>query len=156
GGAGDDVLFAAPGGTALLSGGDGFDVVTYAYFQTTGVFVNLPDTTLNAGGAAGHTYQGVEEFILTGYDDGFIGSGAGDTVYASFGDDDIAGGGGDDVLSGDAGADSLLGDAGNDVLDGGSGFDQLFGGDGNDILRGGQPSNPSGEPANSDFLYGGN
>jgi Ca2+-binding RTX toxin-like protein len=159
GGAGDDLFYAAPGGTTLLSGGDGFDVVTYGYLEATSVFVNLPDTTLNAGGAAGHTYQGIEEFFLSGFDDSFIGSAAGDIVDGYFGNDDIAGGGGDDTLSGNRGLDRLLGDGGNDVLDGGSGNDQLFGGDGNDTLRGGDPFLHTGvvlEPGGDDLLFGGN
>jgi Ca2+-binding RTX toxin-like protein len=157
GGAGDDVLFAAPGGTAQLSGGDGFDTVKYADLGfTTSVFVNLLDTRLNAGGAAGHTYQSIEAFLLSGYDDGFIGSNAGDIVYGYFGNDDIAGGEGNDVLDGGAGIDHLSGDNGNDVLDGFSGNDALNGGDGNDILRGGDPFDHFGEPGGDDSLEGGN
>jgi len=157
GGAGDDTLFAAPGGTALLSGGDGFDTVKYADLGfTTSVFVNLLDPTQNSGGAAGHTYQSIEAFFLSGYDDGFIGSNAGDIVYGYFGNDTIAGGGGDDVLQGNIGMDHLRGDDGNDTLDGGSASDELIGGDGNDTLFGGDPFDRIGEAGGDDSLYGGN
>jgi Ca2+-binding RTX toxin-like protein len=123
GGAGNDQFFAQPGNIEML-GGDGHDVVSYDDVFNDPVTVNLLDNRLNAGAAAGNSYDSVEEFQLSHFDDTFIGADAGDTVF---------GGSSNDTLNGGGGNDRLFGQNDNDVLDGGAGGDVLDGGDGYDI-----------------------
>ena len=91
-----------------------------------------------------------ERVFGTGFDDVFLGPGAGvenGVTFYGFGGDDflrggdrsdvLRGGGGADTLAGLDGADSLIGSTGDDVLRGGRGLDELRGGPGDDVLTGG-------------------
>jgi hypothetical protein len=107
GGVGDDTLDPGLGASDEVSGGAGFDTVSYAS-RDSGVTVTL-DGVANDGG-----------------------SGENDLVAQDV--EEIVGGGGDDVLLGDARINIIDGAAGNDTLDGGAGADILLGSDGNDHL----------------------
>jgi Ca2+-binding RTX toxin-like protein len=96
-------------GADILSGGADSDTASYAFAQT-GVRVDILNTALNTGDAAGDRFSSVEN---------------------------ISGSNFADILSGDGFGNILSGGAGNDALNGRSGIDRLDGGTGNDVLTGG-------------------
>lgn len=130
GGSGDDILYGGSGddtleggtGEDLFYGQSGLDTVTYAS-ALAALTLNLADNSLSTGDAAGDFHLSIEDFILTSFNDTFVGN-----AFAN----QARGGGGDDLLQGFEGNDRLFGDAGNDTLDGGLGADQLDGGAGQD------------------------
>src|SRR5262249_40318603 len=126
GGAGNDLLLAGAG-LAVLNGGDDVDTVSYER-ATDGVTVDLADSSMNTGLAAGHQYFSIEQFNLSSFGDVFVGVDDAEIVH---------GGSGDDVLLGYGGRDTLDGGDDNDTLGGGAGDDVLHGGAGNDLLDGG-------------------
>jgi Ca2+-binding RTX toxin-like protein len=143
-----DVLYGGAGAD-ILNGGDGSDYASYYDFIGANLVVNLLNTTLNTGDAAGDTYTSIEYLqgslnannSLTGDTlanniSSFNGS---DTLYGDDGNDSLSGGSGVDSLDGGNGVDYLYGNAGNDSLYGGVGVttDVLYGGAGADILNGG-------------------
>jgi Ca2+-binding RTX toxin-like protein len=65
--------------------------------------------------------DGVEDAVLTKFDDTATGDDQNNTFYGGDGNDTLSGGIGDDTLVGGNGADTLKGGAGADVLDGGGG-----------------------------------
>jgi VCBS repeat-containing protein len=96
GGDGDDLLEGGSGADTLI-GGAGIDTITYAN-QTGAVQVNLLTGNVNAGAQGGNdTVTGVENAILTGADDQFIGSSGDNQVTGGLGDDQLNGGLGDDT-----------------------------------------------------------
>ncbi|AJD42394.1 hypothetical protein C9413_18535 [Rhizobium sp. SEMIA 4085] len=103
GSAGNDLLIGGASADQLV-GSSGIDTASYST-ATTGVKVNLLNSSVNTGDAAGDTYFEIED--LTG-------SSQGDTLY------------------GNASSNRLNGSAGNDLLIGGAGADQLIGGSGSD------------------------
>ena len=141
GGDGDDLL-SGNGGNDLLSGGDGddtlqsgaaaeifiggkdFDRVDFSR-ATAGFVLDLQDTGNSTGFAAFDTFQQVEAFV---------GSGWNDTMAGTSGDEDLFGGGGNDLLNGRGGVDLLSGGAGNDTLVAGSGAASIDGGSGRDTV----------------------
>jgi len=178
GGHGDDLL---DGGTGvdLLAGGDGFDVVTYADAQGA-VAVNLVDSSLNWGDAAGDVYIEVEVFQLSNFNDSFRGAGGNDIVFGGAGDDVLEGGAGADVLNGGDGIDTVSyagaqtgvivnlvdpsRNAGDAVGDSFSGievfslsiFNDVFqGASGNDVVSGGSGNDNLSGGAGNDVLDGG-
>src|SRR5262249_21288661 len=81
-------LALPPGsGTVSVSGGDGYDIVSY--HGTESVTINLVDNNLNAGAAAGHFYDGIEAFGLSQDDDVFIGADSADNVFGDTGSDQL-------------------------------------------------------------------
>ena len=114
---GDDVL-ATGTGVDHMDGGVGLDTASYELFGS-GVRVNLANSLLNTGVAAGDTYISIEN------------------IRGSGGADDLTGDGAANVIDGGAGADRMLGGSGNDQLIGGAGGDVLYGGIGADTLIGG-------------------
>lgn len=176
---GDDILYAAnksAGGTTVFIGGGGADAFHGAggtdrdYFidyetvsdvealQGIGVKVDLLNSALNTGAAAGDTYHGITS-VDGVMDVGLAGSTNDDELWADnghnniLGDPGVGGGwgygpGGADIIHGrdgddniagndgkvgvEDGGDTLYGDAGNDVLYGGWGDDHLYGGTGAD------------------------
>jgi Ca2+-binding RTX toxin-like protein len=128
GGDGNDVLDGGAGAD-VLNGGAGTDAASYAD-ATAGVSINLgTESSIWTGDARGDTFSSIEKFVLTGFDDLFVGDGNANVVDGGSGDDRLLGGGGNDVLSGGEGNDSLWGGAGADVIDGGNGFDYAQYGD---------------------------
>ena len=120
GGEGDDILEGGLGADRLI-GGLGRDEATYA---NAGAAVTLNLITGSHGGEAqGDTFDGIEQFSLTRFNDRAIGGDRDDVIYGLDGND---------ILSGGAGINRLDGGDGNDVLEGGIGTDILIGGDGVD------------------------
>ena len=117
---GDDVLFGGVGADRLL-GGDNRDRAQYSESQTA-VLVDLMNTGLNTGEAAGDSYDSIEDLAGSGFDDTLSGDTIGNRLF------------------GREGADRLYGRAGNDYLNGGAHGDRLDGGAGDDTLRGGTHS----------------
>ena len=123
---GNDVLEGGVGADQM-NGGDGTDYASYV----AAVGVNL-STNVHTGEAAGDTFNSVERFRLSGFDDSFVGwagvdwaagyQGA-DTLDGAGGNDTLNGGIGDDVLIGGSGRDKLIGELGDDTLTGGAGGD---------------------------------
>ena len=130
GGAGNDVLNGGSGGSGrsktdggdTFIGGTGIDTVSYANAGGR-LKVDLMDTSVNRGVAAGDSYSGIENLI---------GSKGRDNLRGDDNDNRIDGGDGGDTLFGRGGDDVLIGGAGNDKLFGGAGADVLNGGDGRD------------------------
>ncbi len=130
GGDGDDTLVGGSGGDRL-NGDDGFDIVSYID-STAGVTVDLLDTDLSTGDAAGDRYNLIESFHLSTLNDRFFGSDQNDLVSGLAGNDLLDGRLGNDWLAGGSGNDTLVGGDGNDTLLGGAGADRLEGGLGRD------------------------
>jgi Ca2+-binding RTX toxin-like protein len=166
GGDGNDTLLGGEGGDRLdggagadvLDGGEGgddFDIVTYE-FSGAAVSIDLTQASSTwTGDAQGDVFSSIEEIILTGFDDVFVGDANANAVSGGAGNDQIAGGDGDDTLLGDDGNDVLLGGAGDDALGGGAGTDFLDGGAGNDFLLGADGDDALGGGAGDDDLVGG-
>lgn len=126
-GNGGNDLFKLGLGTEIVDGGSDFDTLDFG--STTGITVNLANSTLNTLTAKGDTYSNIEQIIgsLTGAD----------RLTGDLNANTLVGQGGNDSLDGAAGADSLIGGTGLDTLRGGAGTDSLTGGAGRDLLYGG-------------------
>lgn len=115
GGDGDDFISAQGdfGGATDISGGAGYDVVSFA--SASAVTVNLTDPSMNGGGAVFDTLRGDIEAIIGGLFDDFL--------QGNSGNNSLTGGRGNDTLIGGAGDDILLPGFGTDSVNGGDGFD---------------------------------
>jgi len=151
---GNDVLIASHGNDSLLGGagadvlhgGSGVDRALYSS-ASSGVVVNLLNTALNTGDAAGDSYVSIENIYGSSFGDTLTGDGGAndlvglngnDTLIGANGDDRLLGGNGDDRLLGGRGADDLFGEGGADtyVLRALAGNDRIFGfEDGTDIIE---------------------
>lgn len=132
GGAGNDLLDGGAGGDRL-DGGDGLDRVSYLSAQN-GVRVDLAQTSLNRGDAAGDSYLSIEVLIGSRHDDNLNGDADNNRLIGHRGADRLTGRDGADMLSGRDGEDRLFGDNGRDRIDGGIGDDFLSGGTGADTF----------------------
>lgn len=174
GGDGNDTLQTS-GGVDVLDGQndiDRFDAVALA--DETIVLTNTSVTV----GTLTTTFLNVEEFQLTGSDDGnfidasrysvgsvtILGNGGDDTLIGSIGDDSILGGDGRDVITGQTGndiisggndRDFLYGEDGNDTVKGDAGNDDIFGGAGSDSLEGGAGDDLIRGSTDNDVINGG-
>lgn len=163
---GDDTLVseATPDGPDYLSGGAGFDTVTYEQ-RTAPVTITLDSVDDDGQAGEGDDIEGnVENGIGGSASDKLVGSfdanhlegrAGNDTVAGAGGPDNLEGGDGDDTLNGDDGDDAVVGGAGNDAADGGSGNDSLDGGSGNDSVGGGAGNDGLAGGAGADSLQGG-
>jgi len=135
GGSGNDAMFGEGGNDMFLAyaasslnlfdGGDGVDMVSYAG-SGAAIEIDLRNTLSNFGDAAGHTYAGIERYLLSRHSD---------TIIAGTESAYILAGSGDDTLRGSSiGVDTLLGQNGNDRIFGGAGIDKIFGGSGDDLI----------------------
>lgn len=142
GGAGDDILYAGSGddtieggaGEDIIYGQSGNDLLSYAA-ATGAVRLLLGDPERSTGDAAGDVFASIERFLLSSFNDTFIGSTQADRVSGGGGDDALHGCDGNDMLQGDAGDDTLSGGLGADTLEGGSGHDFASYADSLDNLR---------------------
>lgn len=136
---GDSIL-----GRSLVSGGSGYDTLTFdpqfitGGFETTRVIVNLVAGTVdNLGSYNAYAFDvsGIEAVVgIDGVASAFTGTGNGERFVGRSGNDTlIGGGGGDELYGGDAG-DVLVGDGGSDLIHGGLGDDTIQGGDDIDTL----------------------
>jgi serralysin len=136
GGIGNDNLHGGLGADAL-NGGAGFDFAWYSG-ATAGVYARLDGVVAAGGEAIGDTFNSIEGFIGSNFNDTFVGNNInGDYIDGLAGVDVIYGLGGNDQLLGGAGNDTLYGGAGNDTLTGGTENDALHGGLGADSHIGG-------------------
>ena len=130
GGDGDDFLYGGSGDDTLVGGAgedfffgqSGLDTASYST-ATAGLTLNLVDTFQSSGDARGDFFFSVERFVLSGFDDAFLGSASADFAFGGAGNDNLQGLAGSDDLNGDLGDDVLIGGAGADTLNGGTGFD---------------------------------
>ena len=105
-----NLLNIGTGGADSVSGGGGFDTISFADLTTSAnvdMVARLEFNTLTS-------FTGIEGVIGTGFGDSILGDTAGNW---------LSGGAGDDVIDGGAGDDTVEGGAGDDDLAGGSGFD---------------------------------
>jgi Ca2+-binding RTX toxin-like protein len=120
GAAGADTLIGGAGADQLIGGAD-HD--TALYEGTTGIVINLLDTTKSTGDAKGDIYTSIERIVGTLGSDTITGDGNANELYGRDGTDILAGGDGNDFIVGDAGDDTLIGGAGADKLTGSEGSD---------------------------------
>ena len=123
---GDDLLIGGAGAD-VIDGGEGVDTASYKT-ASEGIKLNLLNLAANSGDAAGDSFDSIEIYVGTDFND---------KMFGSLGDEEIRGGAGNDQLEGNAGNDFLNGEDGDDLLTGGDGIDTLFGGAGDDKLAGG-------------------
>lgn len=135
GGSGDDLIIASAVAN-VLTGGAGFDTVSYQD-ATAGVTASMAALRGTGGDAAGDRYVGIEALSGSNFADRLEGGNADDVMNGLGGADALTGGNGNDRLSGGDGADTLAGGNGDDTLAGGADADRLEGGNGNDTLDGG-------------------
>lgn len=116
-GAGDDSIKLWMGGTDVVDGGTGNDLLTVIYAtDTNDVMLSSLSGTLATGyagtfdGLSGNdlAFSGIERFSFTDL------SGGNDTITTGDGNDTLSGGAGNDVLIGNGGADNIDGGLGND------------------------------------------
>ena len=110
---GNDTLKGGKGADAL-HGGDDDDTASYEGAED-GVTASLANPSINAGDAAGDTYDSIENLIGSSHDDILIGDAGANELDGDDGNDNLSGGDGDDTLTGGKGNDTLDGGAGNDV-----------------------------------------
>lgn len=118
-------------GADTLNGGDDHDVASYGS-ATSGVTVDLQNTSNNTGDAAGDVFLSIEAIEGSDFDDTLLGDANGNSLSGGAGNDSISGNDGNDSLYGGSGADTLTSGAGNDLLTGGSGADTFAFSDGTD------------------------
>lgn len=165
GGDGNDTLQTS-GGIDVLDGQNGtdrFDAVALADEP-----IVLTNTSVMVG-TVSTTFSNVEEFQLTGSEDGnfidasrysvgsvtILGNGGNDTLIGSTGNDSILGGTGTDIITGQDGADVIRGGADRDFLYGEAGDDYVFGDGGNDEIDGGSGNDSVEGGEGNDLLHGG-
>lgn len=127
---GDDTLEGGFGADMFVGGG-GIDTVTYSN-ATTGLALDLGNSSRNTGEALGDTHAQIENIIGTDFADDLRATGFANTIHAGAGDDFVLARSGDDAVFGEAGDDRIEGGNGNDTLEGGQGADILNGGEGLD------------------------
>jgi Ca2+-binding RTX toxin-like protein len=121
----DNLLFAGKGDN-VLTGGDGYDTLSYATGALSGVTVSLAVATAQATGGSGSDTLATIEHLT--------GSAFADTLTGNALANVLSGAVGNDILNGMEGNDVLTGSAGNDTLTGGWGTDQLSGGADSDVF----------------------
>ena len=133
-----DETFSPLTGVNIVSGGSGYDTLSYNFLAapTDGLSAGVT-VDLAAGWArvdAQSTISGIEAVNGSAWDDVLMGySGANllmgldgnDALDGRGGNDELHGGKGDDILVGGDGADILNGGDGADILDGGAGIDTV-------------------------------
>ncbi len=127
--------FIASAAAEQFDGVQGYDKVIYAN-ASFGIVIDLNNLANNTGAADGDTYTNVRSFLLTKFDDRFVGSAGRDIANGDSGNDRLEGGANNDTLTGHSGNDTLLGGTGSDAMWGGGNNDAMFGGSDNDKMWG--------------------
>ncbi len=127
---GNDILRGQEGAD-ILDGGDGIDRASYTQ-SSAAVIVNLANSSLNTGEAAGDVYISIEDIQGSRYDDVISGDDQDNRLWGYNGNDELHGLGGKDRIFGQNGDDSLYGGDDDDILWGGLGADVINGGAGID------------------------
>lgn len=102
-------------GADTVDGGQGNDLIDYAAAPSA-IRVDLADSALNAGAAAGDQLRNIE---------GVKGSDYNDTIRGTDGGNTLAGGKGNDLIEGRGGWDWINPGAGSDMINGGAGTDMV-------------------------------
>jgi parallel beta-helix repeat protein len=105
GDSGNDWIFADAGNDAIF-GGDGIDAFDFS-FSSAAVTIDASAKTAVGSATGSDTFETIEKFIGSDWDDIFSGSS---------GADNFSGGGGNDLIRGKAGSDTLAGGAGSDTF----------------------------------------
>jgi Ca2+-binding RTX toxin-like protein len=109
GGGGNDIFVATSTGKVQFYGGTGSDTVAYVN-ATQGATIGLGvNGYLNAGAAAKHTYDSIENAVGSNYADVIVGNSSANKLFGNGGNDTIDGKGGNDTLNGGAGQDTFVG-----------------------------------------------
>ena len=132
GGMGNDSLVGGDGndnlnggiGADRLDGGAGRDRASYRD-SAAGLTVDMANTILNTGEAAGDVLIGIEEVEGSQFADVLLGDSLANVLLGLAGNDLLSGRAGNDTLWGGDGDDTLWGGAGSDRMDGGGGFDTV-------------------------------
>jgi Ca2+-binding RTX toxin-like protein len=136
--AGVSYLVKEAGPVAFVGGfdyaGANFNGHSYADYQLvkTGVEVDLLNSALNTGAAAGDTYDNIHNVYGTEGNDTIIGDNGDGTGYAK--GDYLNGLNGNDYIVGGTGPDTIYGGTGMDTMWGGGGADQMHAGTGSTIF----------------------
>ncbi len=123
GGGGDDTLLGRDGNDTLVGGegadsfigGQGIDEVNYQD-DRFGIFINLTNSSLNAGSALGDVFSSVENIVAGRGNDSIVGDGNDNVIRGGIGNDTVLGGGGKDTLIGGIGGDYFDGGTGRDMV----------------------------------------
>jgi VCBS repeat-containing protein len=168
GGAGDDSITPAAGGSVVFGIGSGHDVIggDGGYWIALQAGVTPADIDIVGGEvdgvsspltlvirASGDSMQGIDDAAGLRFADGTTWSASDIAARVQF--PAAAGTDRNDVLVGTSGADVIDGGAGQDTIAGGDGDDQLGGGAGKDLLQGGAGSDVLEGGAGTDTLEGG-
>ncbi|WP_059010649.1 calcium-binding protein [Streptomyces specialis] len=136
GGLGSDIIDAGAGFQDYF-GDDGNDTISNAWNANGGPGNDTLSTTAGGGDANGNDGSDTlvggaagDELNGGAGADHILGQDGDDLVHGNAGEDEIRGGTGDDTLYGEADPDIVYGNSGNDTLYGGGGTDQLSGGTG--------------------------
>jgi Ca2+-binding RTX toxin-like protein len=121
---GNDVLIGGVGADTH-SGGTGSDTASYQT-AAAGVTANLANAALNAGEAAGDTYNSIENLTGSAFGDNLTGNNGANVILGGNGNDTLTGGGGNDTINGGNGNDTVNGGLGNDSLTGGANNDNFL------------------------------
>ena len=130
GGEGDDWLIGGAGAD-VLEGGEGDDTASYEN-STEGVLFDLANPQAGSGDAQGDTFESIEEYEGSLFNDTLIGDETGNSFSGLSGDDLLQGKGGQDTFEDGEGNDTVEGGDGDDFFISGAGADSLDGGNGED------------------------
>lgn len=171
GNAGDDTFWLPSGDGAVVSGGQGFDVISFRG--------RVDDTGTDTGGVTytiGNGTQDIGRGLVTSNSiEGAEGSEFNDTLNGNNQDNQLSGFTGDDVVNGGGGDDLIYGDhsirevgenvlaydysdpayVGNDTLSGGGGDDLIYGNAGDDVINGDGGADTIVGGAGADLINGG-
>jgi Ca2+-binding RTX toxin-like protein len=130
-------------GNDVISGGNGFDLVSYrgdvAFaqrngFSARGIVADMADGLIYDVRGYADWISSIEDIMGSALGDEIRGNGSANYLDGYLDDDVLAGRGGNDTIFGDHGHDRIYGGAGNDLLIGSTGDDVLRGGAGTDTF----------------------
>jgi Ca2+-binding RTX toxin-like protein len=171
GNAGDDTFWIPSGDGAVITGGQGFDVISFrgrvdeTGTDTGGVTYTIGNGTLDTGRGL-VTSTSIEGAEGSEFNDTLNGNNQDNQLSGFTGDDVVNGGGGDDLIYGDhsireVGENVLAYDysapayVGNDTLSGGGGDDLIYGNAGDDVINGDSGADTIVGGAGADIIDGG-